>query len=216
MLHTSGAPISDKVGYAMGWTVFPFSNVLMPNEPESNAPTGLSHGGRWLGYAALVLFIPERKLGVALLMNSYDPSADSSYFNIGWNIARIAEGLPPDDSLVQEDWLTQNRRTVLVFVIGATFMANVWMMRGARRLPIVLGVAAIEFACVLYLLLVHLPSNNDTLAQSLISTPDIGLMYAVFLGLAFWAACAAGARVVQAVAAQRRVCLLYTSPSPRD
>lgn len=192
---TPGFTISGNVQYALGWTAFPFSDALPAGAPASSAPIALSHGGRWLGYAALVFLLPARDLGVVVLMNGYDPTADSAHFEAGWNIARIALGIPVKDEPDQEEWLWRYSRAVLMVGAGAMLALNgAVMFRSRRQWPVTVNAAA-QLAVGGYVAQANLlPGPVTTLGLALRFTPDLGLLYIGVIALAAWAVLMALAR----------------------
>lgn len=125
MLHTPGAEISPGVGYGMGWVSFTWEEIAAA-EP---IPQGLTHSGSWLGFAANMVIVPERQLGVIVLLNSNDPLRESVYANIGFDLARIVIGLDALNKPASEDFLTRNRRAAGLGVILLLVGANLWLRR---------------------------------------------------------------------------------------
>jgi hypothetical protein len=90
-LHTPGVQINENVSYGMGWTFFPSPQAAA--DPGASVPTALSHAGDWSNFRALMTLIPEQELGVLVFINKKDPTQDSAYNNIGWNMALLALAL---------------------------------------------------------------------------------------------------------------------------
>ncbi len=195
LLHTAAVSITDEVGYAMGWVTFPFTDALPAGAEEGMpAPTALTHGGRWLGYAAQLLLVPEREVGVVVLMNMNDEAVDSALSNIGWNVGLLALGLPAKQLPVHEDWLLRHARLLFVAAMVLFSAANLWLLRRRVKLTVVVVVCLAQVVLVAYLFLVRLPDASSTLPLLLRFSPDLGQMAVVLTALAVWS----GVRVIVA------------------
>lgn len=196
-LHTPGIEIAENVQYAMGWTRFRFSQAISPVEPGASAPLTLAHGGDWANYKALMLLIPEHRLGVAMLINKQDWSKQSVYDQMGWNTALLALGLPVAEFPVNEDFLTRSWQivgSVLVLLLISSLVYSVrrlmnrsgWDMNSPQRRKraiiffIILPLIDLLFAGIILLV------QFDSLASlqlEMAFAPDSGLLYLLILTL---------------------------------
>ncbi|MFO7634440.1 MAG: serine hydrolase domain-containing protein [Caldilinea sp.] len=207
LLHTVAGSITEEVGYAMGWTVFPFDDVSPDGAADRPAPLALTHGGRWLGYAAQLLFLPEQEVGVVLLLNLNDPAVDSALSNIGWNVGLLALGLPAKEFPRHEDWLLRNAR-LLMFAAVVLFAAlNLWLLRRRARLVFIVAACLVQVAAVAYLFLVRFPDAKSTLPLLLRFEPDLGQMTLALIALAGWSVVRTGVALAQPGAGRNREAL---------
>lgn len=184
-LHTPAISIDPGVEYAMSWAVWEFEDVA---QPGGAPPTALSHGGDWLGFIHLMLFIPERDLGVVLLMNGHDTTISSAFENIAFDVALLALGLEAQHYPLQEDALTRNLKPLSVGIILLLFIGG---MVAIRRLHgeafshqdgwLFAGLAVIDLALVIYTLLIRLPNGESSVRQVLRFELDLGIMLLVIL-----------------------------------
>jgi CubicO group peptidase (beta-lactamase class C family) len=186
LLHTVAVSITDEVGYALGWTTFPFTDALPADAADRPAPLALTHGGRWLGYAAQVLLLPEQEVGVVLLMNLNDPAIDSALSNIGWNVGLLALGLPAKEFPRHEDWLLRNARWLMLAATTLFVAVNLWLLRRQAKLALVVTACLVQVSAVAYLFLLRFPDAKTTLPLLLRFEPDLGQMTLVLMGLAGW------------------------------
>jgi CubicO group peptidase (beta-lactamase class C family) len=186
LLHTAGVSITDEIGYAMGWVTFPFSDLLPADASDGIAPIALTHSGRWLGYATQILLVPEREIGVVVLMNMSDGAMDSALSNIGWNVGLIALGLPPKEFPLQEDWLAQHARALLLFAVAFFGVSNLWLLRKQVKPAVVSAVCLVQITLAAYLFLIRIPEAKSTLPLMLRFEPDLGQMSLVLVVLAGW------------------------------
>jgi CubicO group peptidase (beta-lactamase class C family) len=139
LLHTPGSEISPGIGYGMGWVSFEWKEIGAEGEPT---PQGLTHSGSWLGYAANMVIIPEREVGVIVLLNSNDPLRESVYANIGFDLARIVMGLEALNNPPNEDLLTRNGRAAGLGMILLLVGVNFWLrgMQGRSQVRLANGI----------------------------------------------------------------------------
>ncbi|MEM7114715.1 MAG: serine hydrolase domain-containing protein [Chloroflexota bacterium] len=171
--------------YAMGWVVWPFTDAA-PTEAEP--PLALSHGGQWLGANHIMLLIPEKSLGMVLLLNSTDPTRSSAYSNIAFDLALLALGQPPQNYPPQEDWLTRQLRPLsiglVIFLLLSGTLA-IWRLRQNQLLGRdewwFATMTLLDIGLIGYLLLIRLPQNNTSVRQLLRFEPDLGLMLILIL-----------------------------------
>lgn len=189
----------ERVRYAMGWVTFPFDGIPSGPGAADSAPLGISHGGAWLGFLSLVVMVPARDLGVVVLMNAHDPTASSDFYDAGWNIARIALGVPTQDNSGQEEWWWRNTRPVGAVVLAITIGLNILIVRRARRMAVVIGAAAVQVVIALAMAVVRLrPDPGGALALTWAFTPDIAVLYGLVVAVAAWAVALAAARATKA------------------
>ncbi|MEW6029219.1 MAG: serine hydrolase domain-containing protein [Chloroflexota bacterium] len=197
-LHTRGIQFSENAGYAMGWSVFSFPDML-PATSNNSVPTGLTHAGEWVGYTSLLVFIPELETGIVLLINKHDPARMPEYFSIGWSLSMLAVGLEPL-APQSADFIGKNIRVLLAVIIVLLGIGAVWAVRKLRQLPLkpesdarqkrklriqMTLLAIVDLALVVGLLFIRLPESKDTLFLALRFNPDIGLMYVLLLMFTF-------------------------------
>lgn len=189
-LHTLAVNYSENAGYAMGWTVFPFPEA----DPNSEPPTTLAHGGRWIGYRSLMVIIPEKEVGVVVMFNKSDPSRDRAMDNIGWSLTLLALGLEPLDA-PEPDFLSKYGRALLGSILLLLIAGLIWSFRKissqheldaeSRRKAInqMIALALLDLTLAGTLLFVWLPNENNTIPLALGFSPDIGWMYVTLLVL---------------------------------
>lgn len=191
-LHTPGVDLNDTgLGYAMGWAVWPFDDAA---EPGAAAPIALSHGGDSLEFNHIMLIVPENQMGLSLLLNTNNPTIASAFKNIAFDIALLALGREAQNYPLEEDWLTQNLRTLgfgLILVLLCLGWIALRRLRGGAFSRgdgwLFIGLAVMDLALViyiLYILFIRLPSINSSVLQEVRFNPDLGLMLAVILLLA--------------------------------
>lgn len=193
-LHTPGIQYSDNAGYAMGWAVFPFTE-MEPVAQEGITPTGIAHRGDWVGYYSIMVLIPEMKTGIVLLMNKSDASNASEMFNLGWSLCMLAVGLDPLEPQ-SVDFIAKNGRVLLASILVLLGIGTVWSVRKLRQVPWkpendarqkrklmiqMTLLAIVDLALAVGLLFIRLPESKDTLFLALRFNPDIGLMYILLL-----------------------------------
>jgi CubicO group peptidase (beta-lactamase class C family) len=202
-LHTPGAEINSELAYAMGWAIWPFEEIAAGGTP----PTALSHGGDWLGINNMILLVPERELGVVVLMNR--SGDDEAQDEVIFNVAQLALGqertIPPSSS----SFLDRAIKPLSVAVVVLLIAAAVWAFRRLRRGPLTrrdiglfIGLAIIDLALLVYVFLVRLPQINSSLPLVIRYEPDLGLIFVLFLLLtAVWGT----VRTIWAIARRRAV-----------
>ncbi|MCL4262277.1 MAG: beta-lactamase family protein [Anaerolineae bacterium] len=184
-LHTPDPATGPDVQYAMGWAVWPFDDAALPGDA---APTALSHGGEWLGFSHILLFIPAYDVGVVLLMNGPGPTNGSAFSNVAFDVALLALGLEAQHYPPQEDWLTQNLRplaAILILLLLASGAIAIRRLRGAaltrRDSWFFVALALVDLVLVGYLLFIRLPAAKSNVPLTLRFEPDLGLMLLVIL-----------------------------------
>lgn len=194
-LHTPGIQINEQVAYAMGWTVFPFPEAAASMAPGDPAPTGLSHGGDWANFKSIMLLVPERQLGIAVLMNKNLPTQDAEYSNICWNTALLALGLEPSLVPQDADFLARHGRSLgvgLVLLMAASAVLSAIILsrrspggsdgrRQARPMVFFFVLLLLDLALAGYVWFVQMPQSVTTLPLALRFEPDIGLIYLLIL-----------------------------------
>ncbi len=192
-LFTPGPELGEKVYYSLGWVQFPFPDAA-PAFENDTAPTAISHSGDWIGYKSIMLLLPEKDLGIVVLMNKSDPVQSSVFFNLGWNVALIALGLDPVDYPPAENFIARNLRLLLAGVIILLLVELIWTSRtlskrqnssspqqSSRRKLLLLGFGVVDILLAGYLLLIKLPESQNSLLLSLRFEPDIGILYVLIL-----------------------------------
>ncbi|MGD2078414.1 MAG: serine hydrolase domain-containing protein [Chloroflexota bacterium] len=185
-MHTPGVDLNDTgLGYAMGWAVWPFDEAA---EPGSPAPIALSHGGDSLGFNHIMLIVPESKLGLVLLLNTNNPTINSAFKNIAFDIALLALGQEMQNYPLEEDWLTQNLRTLGIGLILVLLVLEWIALRrlrggefGRRAGWLFAGLAIMDLALAGYALFIRLPNIESSVLQEVRYNPDLGLILVVVL-----------------------------------
>ena len=190
-LFTPGPKIGDEVYYGLGWVRFPFPDAATNN---NGIPTVFSHAGDWIGYKSIMLLIPEKDLGVVVLMNKSDPIQPSAFFNLGWNVALITLGVDPVDYPPAENFIARNLRMLLIVLIILLLAELFWTSRFLSRMQdspnqksfkrmiaISISFGIMDILLAGYLLLIKLPESKSSLLLTLRFEPDIGLLYTVII-----------------------------------
>jgi len=188
VLHTPGK-ISN---YAMGWFIFP------KYQPNINTYTGISHDGGGPYFHSYVLLVPEKKIGMVLLVNMDNPTDGSILFSLGWIIAEIYFGKAPSYSQPGEPFVFQHARfiyaAVIILLIAGIFW-SVYHLRSWRhqrdkykhRLKRFLIYAVIplivDISLAMYILFILLPQHDSTISTALVFAPDLGIMIILILTL---------------------------------
>lgn len=199
-LHAPAAEINPDLAYAMGWVAWPFEDIAGNGDP----PTGLSHGGDWLGVNNMMLLVPERELGVVVLMNR---SGDEAQDNVIFTVAQLALGQEPSIPPASSPFLDRFIKPLSVAVLLLLIVSALWAFRRLRRGPLsgremalFAGLAVIDLALLGYIFLVRLPAIKSSLPLVVRFEPDLGLLMVLFLLLtAVWGT----ARTMWAVAGRR-------------
>lgn len=191
-LFTPGPEIGEKVFYSLGWVQFSFTDAT-PAFEKNLPPTAFSHSGDWIGYKSVMLLLPEKDLGVVVLMNKSDPVQSSAFFNLGWNVALISLGIDPVDYPPSENFVAKNLRLLLggliilllvELILTSRFLLNdqlsLKLNRAGRTKFILLGFGVVDIFLAGYLWMIKLPESQSSLLLSLRFEPDIGLLY-IFL-----------------------------------
>jgi CubicO group peptidase (beta-lactamase class C family) len=176
LLHTPGVEIGPGIGYGMGWVRFTWDEAAAAGEA---APSALSHSGNWQGFITNMVLVPERKLGVFVLLNGNDPQRESAYFNIGFDLARLALGLEPANAAPGEDFLRQNGRALGLAAIALLVFGNLLLARqdGGQKRRLMLGIAfALDLIVAGYVIFLIFDSQSS-LPMLVRSTPDWALVY---------------------------------------
>jgi hypothetical protein len=190
-------------GYAMGWWVFPLWSAGRLIEGGGGGttyevPVMLEHQGDHESYASSVLFIPERRLGVAVLLNINDESAPSRYHQIHVGIASILLGASPQP-FVSEDMIRRNAKVLALIVVGLFLLRASMSARSLRKSAEPLGRSDVLRRLVIPLLIdiflvgglwwLLIGESNVPLTLLSRSTPDVMLaaVVATCIGVG-WAA----------------------------
>jgi CubicO group peptidase (beta-lactamase class C family) len=194
-LHSPAVTIGSDAGavdYAMGWVAWLFEDAVQ--DKTAVPPTALSHGGAWLGFQHIMLLIPEKELGMVLLLNSNDPSQSSAYSNIAFDVTLLALGLDAQNYPPQEDMLTRYLRPLSLTVILLLLIGGWVALRRLRGHVLTIrdrwffmGLTMIDLGLIVYLLGIRLPNNNSSVPLVLRFEPDLGVMLVIVLLLtAVW------------------------------
>lgn len=179
-LHTPGVSLRNDVGYAMGWLTWTFEEAARAGE---SVPGAVSHIGTWTGFTSNVVLIPEKQIGIVLLLNSGDETRGSEYFRLGWDVALLALDQPPLAFSPSEDFVLRNGRWIGLGLILLLGIENFLFFRHKPGLALTFLFYFIDLALVAYLFFVLLPENNSTLPLTWAFAPDIAVLYGVILFL---------------------------------
>lgn len=189
-IHTPGVTIEGEIRYAMGWVTFPFRDIAPEAATSDAVPRGYSHAGIWAGFTSLAVLVPERDLGVVVLMNTHDSLQPSAFFNLGWNTAILALGLQATDRPPQEEVVTRNGRVIGIGLLVLLVLVNFWQARSVRRWRVqwashvqrqrilvwVMLPLMAEVALAFYVWVIRILGNNNTLPLIMRFEPDLGLI----------------------------------------
>ena len=194
-LHKPGIQIDKWTGYAMGWWVRPDFDIASHNQASYTAPIAIYHEGSWANFRSLVALIPQKNIGVAVLMNTNDPAIDSTYAMVGWNVLAIYSGYKPSSYPPSEDFVRQHARLLFTGIILILLASLIWFSRklrylkqqangiASRRLLLgyVLFPLLIDAFIAWYILARELPQSNTTVWLTLRLAPDLGLLTVLVL-----------------------------------
>lgn len=196
-MHTLNTYYSENAGYGLGWVIFPYTQVAAAS-PDGSTPTGISHGGRWIGYRSLMVFIPELNLGMVILINKSDPVYGDTLDNIGWSIIMLALGLEPI-APSEIEFISLYGRSLLAGLILVLLAGLAWAAQKIRalsskqefqpgeqrKLLTQFGLLALFDLAVIALFVFNLiPERLGSLELGLAFDPDFGLLYVIILSLA--------------------------------
>ncbi len=196
-MHTLETYYSENAGYGLGWVIFPFPQLAAVS-PDGSTPTGISHGGRWIGYRSLMVFVPELDLGMVMLINKSDPVYGDTLDNIGWSTILLASGLEPI-APNEIEFVSLYGRSLLVGLILVLLTGLAWaagkiralsrkqeFQPGEQRKIITqFGLLTVLDLAVIALFVFNLiPERLGSLAMGLAFDPDFGWLYVIILGLA--------------------------------
>lgn len=188
-MHEPPARANRATGYAMGWVVGPYYNVI---------DTAIWHDGEGPAFHSFALLAKEKHFGVVWLMNMDYPPTFSVFTSMGFGIARIYMGIKPSTPLVYEDFIERNVRLILTAVVLLLGVGAFWSIRILRRLHradssvtsrnkrlwgYAIAPAAIDLMLTVYLMFVLLPGNDVTLPITLYFVPDAGLLLILILSM---------------------------------
>ena len=155
--------------YAMGWEVQHFQNVQV-----------LAHDGAVPGYTTVMFLVPEKKLAVAMVMNTYNPILGLRVSRLPSNILRMLLG---QATLQVNEILFRQIIYILVMLIPLLHFLSVVMTlrrvrswrRGAPLSPqIQVALPLIWNAAIAYVLLVALPKAFEVdIPTMILVQPDV-------------------------------------------
>ena len=123
-------------GYAGGLWTYPLwaAGALETDAdaPTYRVPVMYEHGGDHAAAATGILFLPEERWGVVVLLNTNDGSAPSRFHQLHYGIATILLGGEPPATVAYEDVLGQYGRTLLVAVVALQIIGIGWALRRIR------------------------------------------------------------------------------------
>jgi CubicO group peptidase (beta-lactamase class C family) len=195
-LHNFGIKIDKWSGYAMGWSVGPDFDIAYHDQTSYTAPIALSHEGSWVNFRSIVMMVPQKKIGVVLLMNTNDPAIESAFGSVGWDVLSIYLGNQPSYYPPSEDYIRQHARMIFVVINILLLASFIWFLRklkGWRRQPMastphwrklfgyVVIPIAIDLLLAWFLLAKEIPQAKSTVMGTLRGAPDIGLLTVLVL-----------------------------------
>lgn len=187
-LFARGADISEQVSYGMGWVIFPFPQAAA-NQNNAAIPIGLSHGGDWANFKAVMVMIPEQEVGVVVLFNKKDNRKDAEYERIAWNTTLLALGLEPFAYPGSNDFLINYGHYVGSAILLLLLTSFVWSVRilshhsrqrtiMSQRLKMIFWILfLLDLVLSGYILLIEIHLSNTTLPLTLSFHPEVGLLY---------------------------------------
>jgi CubicO group peptidase (beta-lactamase class C family) len=123
-------------GYAGGLWTYPLwaagSLDTDTQAPTYRVPVMYEHGGDHVSAATGILFLPEERLGVVVLLNTNDESAPSRFHQMDSGIATILLGGEPPATIAYEDAVGQYVRTLLAAVVAVQIVGIGWALRRLR------------------------------------------------------------------------------------
>ncbi|MBK9125483.1 MAG: serine hydrolase [Chloroflexi bacterium] len=200
-LHTPGHMTDLWNGYGMGWWRYPFwAGVEDRGVYTVEYPYVLEHTGTANNYISYQYLVPARQLGIVVLVNSYDPTHESLYYNLPNGIAELLIGYAEAAALpAREDFLTQNGLVVMrvllaIWVVMALLALRkivLWWRdssakpRSALRRLAAIAIPALLDVGVLVLVLVILPPSADSTIDSILAyLPETPILLYGLIGLA--------------------------------
>lgn len=199
-LHSPGYKVDLWNGYGMGWWRYPFWAGVEDDGVYTGAyPYAVEHTGTANNYLSYQYLLPARRQAIVILINSFDSTRESLYFNLPNGIAEILNGYTEASVLTaREDFFTQNGFVVMrVLLVVWIFMALLalrrivvwWRNPTARPRSVLRRVAGIAIpvvldAALMVLILSLTPSLNSTLDSILAYQPEAPILFYGFVGLA--------------------------------
>ena len=126
-------PGSEFDRYAMGWYVSPAWDAATPSPDGSSytVPTFLFCGGIHPAYHGSLELFPDRGLAFAVVMNTYDATAESRYGRVDWGIRAILLGKEPGP-LGFNDPLLQFLKVIVLGLVAIEAAVAAWSIRRSR------------------------------------------------------------------------------------
>lgn len=197
-LHKPGIQIDKWSGYAMGWWVAPDFDIASQDQNGYTVPIAISHEGSWANYRTIVILVPQKKIGVTVLMNTNNPAIESAFAMVGWNVLAIYSGYEPSYYPPGEDFIRQHARIIFTVIFIILFVSMIWFRRKLRQLNqqpdsmprwrLIFGnillPLSIDIFIAWFILAKELPQANTTVLLILRGAPDIGLLTVLILSLA--------------------------------
>ena len=119
--------------YAMGWYVSPAWDAATSSADGSTfaVPTFLYCGGIHPAYHGSLELFPDRGLGFAVVMNTYDATAEARYGRVDWGIRAILLGKEPGPIPFGEP-LLQFLKIIVLGLVAIEAAVAVWSIRRSR------------------------------------------------------------------------------------
>jgi len=185
-LHAPGK-ISN---YGIGWVVY------SSYKPNVETYTAISHEGGGPYFHSFVLLVPEKKIGIILLINMDDPTIESILSYTGWITAEIYFGKDPTYPQPSEPIIFQYSRIIYGVIILLLITGVFWSIHHLRcwhrqsdkynhRLKMfliyVLIPLIVDISLAIYIFSILLPQYDTTLPTVLVFAPDLGIMVMLIL-----------------------------------
>ena len=200
-LHTPGQMTDRWNGYGMGWWRYPFwAGVEDSGVYAGEYPYVLEHTGTANNYISYQYLVPARQLGIVVLINSYDATRESLYFNLPNGIAELLSGYADATALsAREDFLTQNGLVVMRVLLAVWIVMALLALRkiiiwwrdptarprsGLRRLAAIAIPVLLDVAVLVLVLVILPPSTDSTLDSILAYIPESQILVFGLIGLA--------------------------------
>lgn len=168
--------------YAMGWYVSPAwdAATLSPDGSSLAAPTFLYCGGIHPAFHGSLEIFPDRGLAFAVVMNTYDATAQTRYEHVDAGIRAILLGNEPGPIAFDEP-LVRYLKFIVLGLLGTDVIAAVWSIRRRRAgkgsiASVIIAAAVLAFSLVFAF--VYLPSQVRVylIGVALMRFSDLSLM----------------------------------------
>lgn len=123
-------------GYSGGLVSYPLwaagSLATDADPPSYRVPVMYEHGGDHASTATSILFLPEERWGVVVLLNMNDSAAPSRFHQLHTGIATLLLGSEPPATIAYEDPIAQYARAIAMAVVLLQVAGIMWALRRLR------------------------------------------------------------------------------------